>query len=311
MNGLTDKHSGASALSERGFVIVAVLWLLAALAALAMIFSAYLANSARALSLNDAALQTEALVSAAVELTAYQLRLTDQEARPGRGSFETRLNGAELSVAFVSEASRIDLNVAPKELIAGLFGVLGATEEDAKQFADRVVAWRTTSTRGTGGYEDALYRTAGLKYPPRQAPFAHANELGLVLGLPPALVERALPFVTVFSCTEGVDVLNAPPEVVAALPGMTPLLLKQFLTDRGSLPDNPEAIATALGDARANATKQKSDAYRLRIQVRLRNGRQIGSEIVIALRGKEDPYCVLSWQDNVPISRRRNREWSR
>ncbi|TMK51511.1 MAG: type II secretory protein PulK, partial [Alphaproteobacteria bacterium] len=36
---------------EGGFVIVAVLWLLSALAALAMIFSVYLSNSARALAL--------------------------------------------------------------------------------------------------------------------------------------------------------------------------------------------------------------------------------------------------------------------
>jgi general secretion pathway protein K len=42
--------------SRQGFVLVAVLWLLAALAALATIFSVYLSNSARALALNDTAL---------------------------------------------------------------------------------------------------------------------------------------------------------------------------------------------------------------------------------------------------------------
>jgi general secretion pathway protein K len=242
------EHSHAAAGSERGFVIVAVLWLLAAFAALAMVFSVYVANSARALSLNDAALRAEALITAGVELTAYQLRLANEESRPARGSFRTRLNGAELSVSFVSEAARIDLNGAPKELIAGLFGVLGSTEENAKQLADRIVAWRTKSATETAGSEDALYRAAGRLYSPRQAPFAHVNELGLVLGLPPALVERALPFVTVFSGAQGVDVLNAPPEVVAALPGMTPLVLKQFLNDRGSLPNDPNAIATAQGE---------------------------------------------------------------
>ena len=89
--------------SEHGFVVVAVLWLLAALAALAVIFSVYLANSARALALNDTALQAEALVSAGVELTAYQLRLAGKDARPARGTFRTQLNGAELVVSFVSE----------------------------------------------------------------------------------------------------------------------------------------------------------------------------------------------------------------
>ena len=289
---------------EAGFVIVAVLWLLAALAALAMIFSVYLSNSARALALNDTALQAEALVSAGVELTAYQLRLAGDDGRPAQGSFQTRLNGADLAVSFVSEAARIDLNAAPKELLVGLMSVLGASTEDAKQYGDRIIGWRTKETTEGAGAEEALYRATGRTYGPRQAPFAHVNELGLVLGLPPALVERALPFVTVFSGGSGVDVVNAPPEVVAALPGMTPLLLKQFLNDRGALPRDPEAIAKALGGVKSSAIAQKSEAYRLRIRVRFPNGREAASEVVISLRGEEDPYRVLSWQNDVAAPRR-------
>ena len=298
------RHSARSP-SEQGFVIVAVLWLVAALAALATIFSLYLSNSARALALNDAALQAEALVSASVELTAYQLQLAGKDARPALGSFHTRLNGANLAVSFVSEAARVDLNAAPKELIAGLLAVLGAGEEDAREYADRIIGWRTKAKPQTAGNEDALYRAAGRPYSPRQAPFAHANELGLVLGLPPALVERALPFVTVFSGASGVDVLTAPPEVIAALPGMTPLTLKQFLADRATLPKDSAAIATALGAAaKSNATAQKSQAYRIMIRVRFPNGRETASEVVISLKGDQDPYRVLSWQDDVIVRQR-------
>ena len=51
---MTAEHSAATpASSERGFVIVAVLWILAALSALAVIFSVYLSNSAQALAVND------------------------------------------------------------------------------------------------------------------------------------------------------------------------------------------------------------------------------------------------------------------
>ena len=298
----SGRHGDLSS-SERGFVIVAVLWLVAALAALAVIFSAYLSSSARAIALNDSALETEALVSAGVELTAYQLRLPREDARPSQGSFRTRLNGSELAVTFVSEAARVDLNAAPKELLANLLTVLGAAQDDARQFADRIVGWRTKATPERVGNEDALYLAAGRSYTPRQAPFAHVNELGLVLGLPPALVERALPFVTVFSGAPGVDPLSAPPEVMAALPGMTPLSLKQFLSDRASMPSDPAAIAAALGEAKALGTVRKSQAYRLLIRVHLQNGRNTASEVVISLRSEEDPYRVLSWQDNVSLPR--------
>ncbi|MGA9328515.1 MAG: type II secretion system minor pseudopilin GspK, partial [Bradyrhizobium sp.] len=59
--------------TEGGFVIVAVLWILVALSTLAMIFSVYLSNSARALGATDIGVQSEALVSASLELAAYRL----------------------------------------------------------------------------------------------------------------------------------------------------------------------------------------------------------------------------------------------
>jgi general secretion pathway protein K len=284
------------------------LWLLAALAALATIFSVYLSNSARALALNDAAVQAQALVSAGVELAAYRLHLAGEDARPAQGSFRVRLNDAEISVSFVSEAARVDLNAAPKELLAGLLSVLGANEDEAREGADRIIAWRTKPAQDSAENEDALYQAAGRAYPPRQAPFAHVDELGLVLGLTPALVERALPFVTVFSGASGVDVLIAPPEVIAALPGMTPLTLKQFLGDRATLPNDDAAIAAALGGAKANATAQKSQAYRILTRIRFPNGRQTTSEIVIGLRRADIPYRVLSWQDDVPPRQRTSGE---
>ena len=134
-----DQVSATAMSSERGFVIVAVLWILMALSALAAIFAVYLSASAQALALNDATLKTEALVSAGLELTAYQLTLADDDARPPRGSFHFRLDDAEVLVTFTSEAARIDLNFAPKEVLADLFAGLGASRAAATQDADRIV----------------------------------------------------------------------------------------------------------------------------------------------------------------------------
>ena len=131
-----------SATSEQGFVLVAVLWILAALAGLATIFSIYLSNSARALAVSDAGLQAEALVSGSLELAAYQLALAGDSARPMQGSFHYRMDRADIFVAFVSEAARIDLNHASKEMLANFFQALGANPRDADGYADRIVGWR-------------------------------------------------------------------------------------------------------------------------------------------------------------------------
>ena len=299
---MTREPCAAVTASESGFVIVAVLWILAALATLATIFSIYLSNSAQALTVNDTGLQAEALVSASLELTTYQLMVAGDKARPARGSFHFRLDNADVLVNYSSEAARIDLNFASREMLANLFAVLGADQEAAKEYADRIIGWRTRPKAGAANDEEALYGAAGLAYSPRQSLFNHVNELGLVLGLPPVLVDRALPYLTVFSGSSNVDVLIAPPEIIAALPGMTPSALKDFLNQRPALPrEDAAAIATALGPAQASATIPKSMAFRVLTTVRFDNGRQMLSEVVIALRGggDKDPYRVLSWRDDV------------
>ena len=270
--------------SERGFIIIAVLWILVALSALATIFSVYLSNSSRAMAVTDTRLVAEALVSASLELTAYQLLLADEKSRPSEGSFRFRLNDVDALVTFTSEAARVDLNAAPKEVLANLFEVLGAEQRAASEIADRIAGWRSPPKANATNNEEALYLAAGLAYGPREAPFAHVNELSLVLGVSPELAERVLPLVTVFNGSPEIDVLIAPPEVIAALPGMTPERLSDFLKQRPSLPRDKEAIAAALGPAKAAAALPKAKTFRVVTELRFGNGRSSAAEAVIALR---------------------------
>jgi general secretion pathway protein K len=295
-----DQAHATATSPERGFVIVAVLWILAALAALAAIFSVYLSGSARALAVNDTALQAEALVSASLELTTYQLLLAGDKARPSHGTFPFRMDDANVVVSFKSEAARIDLNFAPKEMLTGLFAGLGANKAAAQEDADRIVGWRTRPVPGATNDEEALYGAAGLGYSPRQSLFTHVNELALVVGLAPALVDRALPFVTVFNGSSGVDPLIAAPEVIAALPGRTPANLNDVLGgQQPALSNDTLASADAAGPTKASEPTAKSTSYRVETTINFNDGRRTVSEVVIALGDKEDPYRVLSWQDDV------------
>jgi general secretion pathway protein K len=279
-------------------VIVAVLWILMALSALAAIFAVYLSASAQALALNDTALQSEALVSASLELTAYQLTLAGDKARPARGSFHFRMDDADVLVTFTSEAARIDLNFAPKDLLTGLFAGFGASRAAAAEDADRIIGWRTRPVPGSANDEEALYAAAGLGYVPRQSLFTHVNELTLVAGLPPALVNRALPFVTVFNGSSGVDATIAAPEVIAALPVKEANKPGDALGGQSAQPNDPFGTAASV-PANTDATTAKSTCYRIEATISFSNGRRTASEVVIALGDKVEPYRVLSWQDDV------------
>jgi general secretion pathway protein K len=280
----------------RGFIVVAVLWILAALSALVLIYVTFVTNTAVVVAGSAERVQSDALVTAAVELAAYQLTAVGTESRPSSGTFNARMGRARLSVTFRSEAARIDLNAAPKALLTGLIIGLGGPPSNAADYADRIVAWRAPAEGGEDDPETSSYRTAGMAYAPRHAPFPAAEELWLVRGIPPVVVERMLPFVTAFSNMASINIADAAPQVVAALPGMTPERLQAVLAQRGDPKLDPRALpALAGGEA---ATLAASKAYRINVAISFDSGRRSASEVVILLLDEGDePYCVLSWRN--------------
>ena len=291
--------------STDGFILVAVLWILGGLAVLAAIYALYVVNAATSLEVNNDRIQANASVSAALELTAYYLGAVKPQERPTSGTFNFRVGRSNVAVDFLSEAARIDLNAAQPPLLAGLFRVLGAPSDAANTYAERVIGWRTPAASANPDAvlgidnETTAYRNAGLTYNPRLAAFTHVQELWLVLGLPPALIERARPFVTVFSGMGTVNVIDAAPEVIAALPGMTPDRLDAVLKQRNALKQDARLLLQLLGPAQSSATLQGSKATRVMVQVDLAKGRRINAEaVILLLEDAPEPYRVLSWTDD-------------
>lgn len=329
---------------SRGFILVAVLWILAALATLVVIFSIYLANTAVSLSLGDSELQTESLVYAALELTAYQVsdrgaqtpaaaagapaggalpsgqgrRNPDVPPPPVRGDFSFRLGHANVLVSFLPELSRIDVNAAPPELLASLFTTVGVPASRAGEYVQRIAGWITSpdqggqlpqgqaqvqgQVQGQGGQgsrnEEALYRAAGKTYGPRGAPFSHIDELYLVVDIPPAVIDRVKPFLTVYTGKGQVDVLDAAPEVVAAIPGVTPNLLASLAEARrnGAGTDQTSQLLANLPMQNA-VTIEGGDTYRVEVRIRYDNGRQAAAAVVIKVGAGDKPYGVMWWRN--------------
>src|ERR1700722_19078735 len=297
------RHRALRGRGQQGFIIVAVLWILIALATLASVFSIYLANSAVAIAVKDDGVQNELLVSSSLEFVAYRLLapLKENERKPTHGAFRFRSGQATVAVNFTAETARVDLNAAPKVMIAGLLAALNVPNETAEFYADRVIGWRTTPKPTDTANEDALYRSAGLAYGPRGAPFAHVDELWLGQGLPPPLVKRVMPFVTVYSGRQEINVFDAPPQVIAALPGMTPSRLNAFLDRRESAPVDPDSIPRLRGPEQVGATPEGSDAVRVRVRIVFDNGRQAAAEVVVLMGADDEPYRVLSWRDDIEV----------
>ncbi len=367
MRSCVIASSSSAARAEAGFVLVAVLWILAALATLASIYSSYTVNTAVASRAADDRVQAEASIRAGVEMAVFRQLALPEKARPARGGFDMRVGPTGVAIRFRSEAARIDLNAAPVDLLAGLFTAVGVDSSRAETFAERIVGWRTkarasaeanaagagangaagganaasananaassdansagananpaaadASLAGAGdtedkaAKEDKLYSQENMLYPPRHAPFDNALELSLLPGIPLAVVERVLPFVTVFSGRAEVDVLTADPTVLSAFPEMTPTILGAVVNARASDPGDGTALLAVLGPAQARATIDKSKVFRASIAVDFDNGRRIHAEVVFRLKDEDDknkdkdkdkdkgdaPYELLYWRDD-------------
>ena len=88
------------------------------------------------------------------------------------------MGATRLAVTFRSEAARIDLNAASKGLLAGLIIGLGGAPANAADYVERILAWRSPAAAGEDDVETSSYRTAGIAYAPRHAPFPAAEQSG-------------------------------------------------------------------------------------------------------------------------------------
>ena len=294
---MTDRaRSERGRRGARGFIVVAVLWILAAISALVLIYLTFVTNTAVVVAGSTERIQTEAMLTAGVELSALQLASSDENARATSGTFNARVGAGRIFVTFRSEAARVDLNSAPKRLLAGLMTGLGVNPSVAATYADRIVAWRAPTELGDSDPENSFYRTSGVPYLPRHALFPAPEELWLVRGIPSAVIERMLPFVTVFSNVPSVNVLDAAPQVLAALPGMTPENLQSILSQRGDPSLDPHALIDMAGGE--GATLAGSRAYRITVEAEMPDGRRNSAEVVILLlESGGEPYRILSWRN--------------
>ncbi len=283
---------------EDGFILIAVLWLLAALAALASAYAVYAVETAPSAALPEERLRAEAAIRAGVELCAFQQLAWPKSARPDSGAFSTNVGESRIDVVYRSENARVDINSAPHDLIAGLFKQLGASPSAAGSLADRIVAWRGRLNDSDRRQEAAIYAKAKLSYGPLGAPFDNVLELSLLPGMSPGLVARALPFVTIFGSGGKIDPLIADPVVLAALPGVTPAIIKSFLGARTGPPPDSATLSRMAGAAKDYVGFNPSAYVRAEIVAAVKN-RTIRAEVLLKIaENGDEPYNILNWRDD-------------
>jgi general secretion pathway protein K len=290
--------------TSQGFILVAVLWTIALLAALAIATSLSFRALATMTALNHDSSRADALLQAGLDLGADVIRL--------RGALplspQTRvavLGQGTLRVDLSDDGGRIDINAAPREVLTSLFRSIGISRSQADLFAGEIDVLRkpkganAAQTQSPAQPQQASQPPASAAAPsPQGAPagnatdsfqaFTDIRQLTQIPGVTDDEVRALAPLATVFG-DEKVNALTAPPDVLAALPGMNASMV--------------QAILAMAGQAGTYLKSKSRPIARIALTVLLPDGYMKSARaIIVVLPRDSEPYRVLEWTPLAPPS---------
>jgi general secretion pathway protein K len=273
---------------RRGAVLMAVLWSISLLAALAMAASVTFRGFAGVMSVDRNRVERDALITAGLEVAA-SIILDLGKTTPLRDLERTvALSTGTVNVRLSDEGGRIDIAKAPAEVLAAMLRSAGAPPATAESVARAIIEQRGNAPRSG----PAARRPPVLATTHEQA----LSNIGQIAGMRAQWLAAIAPLTTIYG-SETVNPLTAPRGVIAALPGVDANRLEAFLAERRvALPD-ANRLAQVLGPAQnyVSAKPQRIAAVELRATLKeTRNNTIAGARAVIAVLPQDsEPYRVL------------------
>ena len=321
-----DRPRKAMVCPTRGSALLMVLWISAALAAIA--FS--LANTVRGETdrtstvLDDVRgyyLATGAVDRAAVELLWSVSAEKDRKIKQGSTWVDYTFSTGTAHVEFIPETARLDVNQVPPDRLMRLLLALGVEASPAMEITRGIVARRTSG----GGQPSAQ---PGPSFPQPGASLQEIEELLSVRGITPEifygtyvpalgdlapgqprLIRRSglVDCLSVFGSNGQVDANTADPAVLAAL-GLTPDGIQLLLQERRMAPLTAERLAKlvpALGPPGQSLRLEGNSILTIRAtaRARLANGqlsdmkRTVAALVKYMPGGYPTPIHILRWYD--------------
>ena len=239
--------------ARRGFALLAALWLVVAIAAIALQFSLE-ARERRTIGIlasergiqHAAALGGLALLQARLEQALRlgpaadanpllaRLRATD----PWFGadsvfSGPENVDSMEVSVEVHDLGEKLNINRMTEVQLQTFFSFLLKDFSKSTRLSQAILDWRDADSipRPSGAERDAYIKEEMLALP-TNAPFREIEELQDVMGMTPEIYAEVSPYLTTHGTTNQVNLNSAPVPVLRALPGMTDVTLSLILQMR-------------------------------------------------------------------------------
>jgi general secretion pathway protein K len=310
-----------------------VLWLSAALSAIAFSLAVTVRGEAERSSAALESVRTHFLATGALQRALLYMNwgrsyfgpdgqsLYYTWGQPGL-SFDFPTGSAE--VLITPESSKLNVNLATPEELYSLLVSLGAEPERAQAIAQGILEWRTPIASALPDASEQLSLALAPSFPPRHASLEEIEELLLINGMTPDLFYGSFgrdgqgrlatspglrDSLTTYGAGGALDVNTAQPAALNAV-GVSPDAIALILQRRSVAPfRKPEELAALFQGAPFYSRLRigGNAIYTLRATARLRlpsgalspDRRSVAAMVKFMGRGFDDVYHVLRWYDNV------------
>ncbi len=235
--------------SRRGVALLAALWLVVAIASVALQFSIE-AHERRTIGLlaSERGMQRAAAMGA-LALTQARLEQALRVAPSGNNVARLRafdpwldvdstysgsvfVDSMEVGVQARDLGAKLNINLINENEIQTFFSFLLGDYTKSTQLAQSIMDWRDVDSmpRPSGAERDAYIKAEMLALP-TNGPFREIEELQNVMGMTPEIYAVASPYLTTHGSAQ-VNLNTAPVPVLRSLPGMTDATLNRILQMR-------------------------------------------------------------------------------
>ncbi len=315
--------------SRRGAALLTVLWLSAALAAIALSLSITVRGEAERAGAATDGLRCRYLASAAVERAALEL-VWSASSNPaqrlipmGAAYIDYAFPSGTARVEIIPETAKLNVNFAPPAEIYRLAVALGIEPGRAREIALAIADWRDPAG---GAAFDSYYLSLTPSFRSPHASFQEIEELLAVKGVTPEffygtylpseepggprLVRRygLVDCLSVFGSRDRVDINSANPAVLAAV-GLNPQAVAVILARRSQGPITPDQFPSVLEMAAAPADRLRVGGntiftFRATARLRLAGGgvsdlaRTAAAQVKYMPAQYYPPIHILRWYDS-------------
>ena len=329
--------AGSRRYSERGVILIALLWIFTALSAIVLSFAregrVEVAAALNAQSLEQAYYVARAGISETIYRLAYQqfgpqtqqTALQNEPTPLALGRITGEFGGGHYTVNIQDETGKVNLNSVSEEQLRNLLLAAEIPADDADIITDSILDWRDAddSPRANGA-EDDYYQTLSPPYAAKNANFETTEELLLVRGVTPEYfygrpvrdddgsvrykygLSR---YLTVYSSNQNqINVNFAPLSVLLSIPGMERDSAERIFQRRQTTPFantqeiSDEIIGTLGATTLQYLTVQTSGTYTLNASASIGDSkvRRVIRTVVRLDSGQQNFHRILYWNENVP-----------